>query len=110
MNFGSCRMSIDINSLQPGFKYLLFERVNREKNEFRYYYLSWQPSLFDRGAVVRTYGRLTGQSRTLAPVPFPTLDDAWPLIRATIRARLRNGYTVVEPEEIAQVIQKFGIK
>ena len=102
-------MSIDINSLQPGFKYLLFERVNRKRNEFRYYYLSWQPSLFDRGTVVRTYGRLTGQSRTLAPVPYPTLDDAWPLIRAII-ARLRNGYAIVEPREIAEVIQKFGIK
>ena len=103
-------MPIDINSLRPGFKYLLFERTNREKNEFRYYYLGWQPSLFDRGTVVRTYGRRTGQSRTLAPAPYPTLNDAWPLIRATIRTRLRHGYTIVEPRELAEVIQKFGIK
>ena len=101
---------VDINSLKRGFQYLLFERTNREKNEFRYYYLGWQPSLYDRGTVVRMYGRRNGQSRTMAPAPYPTLDDAWPLIRSIIRTRLRHGYTIVEPQEIAKVIQEFGIK
>lgn len=103
-------MSININSLRPGFTYLFFERIDREENEFRFYYLGWQPSLFDSGTVVRSYGRLSGQNRILAPLPYPTLDEAWPFIRATIRTRLRNGYTVVEPREIAEVIQKSGIK
>ena len=40
-------MDMDIDHLQHGFTYLLLERVNAEKNENRFYYLAWQPSLFE---------------------------------------------------------------
>ncbi|MCA9333790.1 WGR domain-containing protein [Candidatus Saccharibacteria bacterium] len=52
---------MDIGHLQHGFTYLLLERVNPEKNENRFYYLAWQPSLFAEGAVVRSYGCKDGQ-------------------------------------------------
>lgn len=46
------------NTTPPAvFKYILFERVNPERNESRYYYLSLQPTLFDSLAVIRVYGR-----------------------------------------------------
>ena len=33
------------------FRYLLFDRVNPGKTEARFYYLAWQSTLFDAGAV-----------------------------------------------------------
>ena len=88
---------MDIDHLQPGFTYLLLERVNPQQNENRFYYLAWQPSLFEEGAVVRSYGRKDGQRRTLTPLPSPSLTEAWPLIRAILRRRLRHGYKIIEP-------------
>jgi hypothetical protein len=43
----SDRKRMDIDHLQPGFTSLLLKRVNPEKNENRFYYLAWQPSLFE---------------------------------------------------------------
>src|SRR4029450_195515 len=93
---------MDIDQLQAGFTYLLLERVNPEKNENRFYYLAWQPSLFAEGAVVRSYGRKDGPRPTLTPLPSPSLPEAWPLIRALIRRRLRHGYQIVEPKGLAE--------
>lgn len=93
---------MDIVHLRPGFTYLLLERVNPEKNENRFYYLAWQPSLFADGAVVRSYGRKDGPRRTLTPIPYPSLTEAWPLIRAILRRRLRHGYKIVEPRQVAE--------
>jgi hypothetical protein len=39
------------------FRYMLFERVDLERNEARFYYLSWQPTLIHSNAVVRLCGR-----------------------------------------------------
>jgi predicted DNA-binding WGR domain protein len=97
---------MDIDRLQPGFTYLLLERVNPAKQENRFYYLAWQPSLFADGAVVRSYGRKDGQRRTLRPLPYASLTEAWPLMRALIRRRLRHGYTIVEPKEQALVVDR----
>jgi predicted DNA-binding WGR domain protein len=98
---------MDVDDLRPGFTYLLLERVDLEQNENRFYYLAWQPSLFDYGTVVRMYGRRDGQQRKLSPIPYPSLADAWPLIRSIIRRRLRHGYQLKEPEEIGLAIAKM---
>ena len=81
------------------FRYILFERVNRERNEERYYYLAWQSTLIHANAVVRLYGRKGETQRLVTPQPFNSLAEAWPLIRAIIKTRLRHGYHVVEPQE-----------
>jgi hypothetical protein len=94
---------MDIDCLRHGFTYLLLERVDREQNANRFY-LAWQPSLFAEGAVVRSYGRKDGHRRTLAPLPYPSLAAAWPLIRALLRRRLRHGYEIIEPKEIAETL------
>ena len=44
---------MDIDALQPSFVCIQFERVDREKNVYRYYYLGWEQTLLDRGAMVR---------------------------------------------------------
>jgi predicted DNA-binding WGR domain protein len=92
---------MDIDQLQPGCTYLLLERVNPEQNENRFYYLAWQSALFDEGTVVRSYGRKDGQRRTLTPIPYPSLAEAWPFIRAILRRRLQHGYRIVDPEVAA---------
>jgi len=89
---------MDIDTLKPSFVYIQFERINREKNERRYYYLGWEQTILDKGAVVRRYGRKGGQQRTMAPASYPSLGAAWPNIRAIIRRRLRNGYKIVGPD------------
>ena len=78
------------------FQYVLFERIEAERNTLRFYLISWVPSLMGR-VVLRWYGRKGGAQRTLA-MPFDSLERAWPFIRAQIKARLRHGYRVVAPQ------------
>jgi predicted DNA-binding WGR domain protein len=85
------------------FRFLLFERVNPEKNESRFYYLGWQPTLLDEGAVVRLFGRKNGAQRMLTPQPYASLEEAWPLLRAIIKTRLRHGYKIIQPPGYGQM-------
>ena len=80
------------------FRFVLFERVNLAKNEHRYYYLGWQPTLMDKGAVVRLFGRKGSTQRMISPQPFESLEAAWPLLRTIIRTRLNHGYRIVQPQ------------
>lgn len=87
---------MDIEALKADFTHLYFERIDPARNEYRFYYLGWQPTLFHAWAVVRIAGRSRdGRQQTLLPIPYSSLDEAWPFLRATIRKRLRNGYIVV---------------
>lgn len=82
----------------PNFQYILFERVNPERNEQRFYYLAYGPAL-EGWAVIRLWGRKGGGQRTAAPLGCDTLAEAWPAIRACIKRRLRHGYRIVQPSE-----------
>ena len=86
----------ELERLRRTFSYLLFDLTDPAKNRHRFYYLAWQPTLFDRGAVVRVYGRKGGQQHVLSAVPFASLDDAWPMIRQIVQTRLRHGYRIVD--------------
>jgi len=79
---------------RENFRHLLFDRVNPAKGEDRFYYLAWQSTLFDAGAVVRVYGRKGSGQRVLIS-PFSSLTEAWPTIRRHIRTRLRHGYRLL---------------
>lgn len=81
----------------PGFNYILFERVNLEENEDRFYYIGFQPALFDLG-IITIYGR-KGEAQRLRITPARSLEAAWPAIRKQIRRRLRHGYRIVGPVE-----------
>jgi hypothetical protein len=48
---------MEIEAFKANFDYLLFERIRQGQNEYRFYYLAWQPSLFDEGVIVRIAGR-----------------------------------------------------
>jgi predicted DNA-binding WGR domain protein len=78
------------------FSYILFERVDPARNEQRFYYLAYLPTLVGP-AVVRVYGRKNGAQRVVAPLHFASLAEAWPTLRKHIRTRLRHGYRVVGP-------------
>ena len=86
---------LNIEGVPTEFRYVLFERVNPTRNESRFYYLAWQSTLFDAGAVERLWGRKGETQREMA-TPYTTLDEAWPLLRRLIRTRLRRGYRVVK--------------
>lgn len=79
---------------QPDFSQVEFERIDRAANARRYYLVAWHPDLFGEGAVIRMYGRM-GRFKRVIATPFPSLEAAWPVIRAIVRARLRNGYRLV---------------
>ena len=76
------------------FGQVRFDRTDLAANARRFYQVSWEPTLLEDGAVVRTYGR-KGRWKRVAVTPFPSLEAAWPFIRATIRTRLRHGYRVI---------------
>ena len=82
----------------PGFRFILFERTNQAENELRFYYLGWQATLFDAGAVVRLYGRKGETQHLITPQPFSSLEEAWPLLRTIISKRLQHGYRIVLPD------------
>jgi len=86
---------IEARNAPASFCYALFERVNPARNEARFYYVSWQATLFDDGAVVRLWGR-KGETQSELATPFPSLAEAWPMLRRLLRSRLRRGYRVVE--------------
>lgn len=73
---------MDWSQPPPDFSYVAFERVNGAANQHRYYCLAWWPTLFETGAVVRMFGHKGGAQRVLAPLPFASLGQAWPTIRA----------------------------
>jgi predicted DNA-binding WGR domain protein len=89
------------------FSYILFERVELTENANRFYYLSWQPSLLHPKAVVRMYGRKGETQRMITPQPFDSLEAAWPLMRSIIKARLRHGYQVVQPDRYREPLCKI---
>ena len=81
------------------FSYILFERIEPAQNANRYYYMGYMPTLLHEQAVVRMYGRIGESQRMVTPQPFNSLDEAWPLMRSLIRARLRHGYRVIQPDK-----------
>lgn len=70
---------------------LYLERVRLERNEARFYTLSFQRTLLG-WAVVRSYARIGCWQRVTPSLPFDSLDAALPTMRAILRKRLRHGY------------------
>ena len=83
----------------PDFDYVLFDRTDLALNAHRFYLVGWLPTLFEDGAVVLIWGR-KGSSQRVRVLPFGSLEEAWPVMMAAIRARLRHGYRVVHGERL----------
>jgi predicted DNA-binding WGR domain protein len=96
------RLAVLLAQIDPphDFSYILFELVNPENNENRYYYLAWQRTLLDSGAIVRIWVR-RGESQRAKSDPFPSLSEAWPAIWRHIRTRLRHSYRIAGYSPIA---------
>ena len=75
--------------------YIRFESVDPAENRRRYYDLTWQPTLFGDGALVRTWGR-QGRPGTTRATFYRDRDQAQPEIGAVVRRRLQHGYRVVD--------------
>jgi len=75
--------------------YVRFERVDPEHDRRRFYDLSWQPTLFGEGALVRTWGRQGQPGRTRATF-YPDRACAAAEVRQVVRRRLAHGYRVLD--------------
>ena len=75
--------------------YVRFKSVDPEQNRRRFYDLTWQPTLFGEGALVRTWGR-QGQPGTTRATVYPDRVCALPQIRQVLRRRLQHGYRVID--------------
>ena len=73
--------------------YVRFESSDPAENRHRFYDLSWQPTLFGEGALVRTWGR-QGQPGTSRATFYPDRACAQDEIRQVVRRRLAHGYQV----------------
>jgi predicted DNA-binding WGR domain protein len=94
MNEPMASKTSEWETVVPGFRYALFERIDPEANAYRRYLLLWQPTLFGNGAVVRQFGRI-GQDHRLLFTSFDSLSQAWPMIRRIVKTRLRHHYRLV---------------
>lgn len=94
-------LDVDWSKPLPGFRSATFRRVEPENNVDRYYLLAWQEDLLGDGYVLREWGRGRPQRRLVTR--FESLEEAWRLIRATARVRLRHGYSVKDVVAEARV-------
>jgi len=79
-----------------GFQqYARFTSIDPDENRRRFYLLSWQPSLFGGGLLVRSWGRVgtSGQSRAAA---FADRARAQAAIERLVRRRIRRRYELRE--------------
>ena len=73
----------------------LLHRVNPEKNEARFYFVSFGPALFDPHAVIRVWGRIGGYQRMLI-TPCQTPMEARKLAMKLVQRRLKRGYRLIQ--------------
>ena len=87
-------LSGEMTEMLAGFRaYVRFEHVDPAENRHRFYDLTWQPTLFGEGALVRTWGR-QGQAGTSHATFYPDRACAAAEVRQVVRRRLQHGYHV----------------
>ena len=88
----ACEMTETLAGFQS---YVRFEHVDPAENRQWFYDLTWQPTLFGEGALVRTWGR-QGQPGTSRASFYPDRSCAEAEIRQVVRRRLQHGYRVID--------------
>ena len=89
-------LACEMTEQLAGFRaYVRFENADPAENRHRFYDLTWQPTLFGEGALVRTWGR-QGQPGTTRATFYPDRACADAEVRQVVRRRLAHGYRVVE--------------
>lgn len=71
--------------------YARFTSIDPDENRRRFYCISWQPSLFGRGLLVRTWGRI-GTHGTVRAAAFPDRQSAHATVERLIHQRSRRRY------------------
>ena len=69
--------------------------VDPDKNRYRFYTLTWQPSLFEGGAIVRRWGRIGTKGR-MRPLLFGSREEAQKTVEEILKRRLGHGYCGVQ--------------
>ncbi len=69
---------------------VLLHRVNREKNEWRFYLVEVGPSLLDSYSVMRVWGRIGGHQRSMVS-PCASAEEAQTLADRLVRRRVKRG-------------------
>ena len=72
-----------------------FISVDPAKNRFRFYALTWQPGLWGGGALIRTWGRIGTNGRSIE-TPYQDRASAQELVEQVVKRRLQHGYAVVD--------------
>jgi len=80
---------VDYNS-SKGLRH--FTRVRPEKNERRWYAISWGPMLFGSWGVVLSWGRLGSSWHRRQVLEFSTSKEAITEAEAQVERRLKRGY------------------
>ena len=71
--------------------------VDPDKNRYRFYTLTWQPSLFGGLALVRSWGRIGTSGRSRA-IFFADQEGAQKAVEEIMKRRMAHGYAVVRWE------------
>jgi predicted DNA-binding WGR domain protein len=72
-------------------------KVDLEREEYRWYVIAWEPTLFGNWAVVRSWGRMGTNWAQCKSEMFDDNDTACTEAEAQTEKRLRRGYRLVEP-------------
>lgn len=70
----------------------LLVSINLAQNHRRFYRIAIEPTLLGPVCVTRSYGRLRGFNRTLAPIEYKDIDQAFSLAERLIAKRIKRGY------------------
>ncbi len=74
--------------------YVCLASVDASQNRYRWYRLSWQPTLWGEGALVRWWGRKGATGRRQVSW-YPTAEDAQVESQRLLRLRARHGYRLL---------------
>jgi predicted DNA-binding WGR domain protein len=74
-----------------------FVKVDPEQSQYRWYTISWGPTLFGDWAVVRSWGRVGADWAQCKSEVFEDGESACTEAEAQARRRLKRGYRLVEP-------------
>lgn len=68
--------------------------IDPQRNRHRFYTLTWQPSLFGGGAIVKRWGRVGTDGQWQAAF-FGTRDEAQTTVEEILKRRLGHGYQII---------------
>jgi predicted DNA-binding WGR domain protein len=77
--------------------YVYLVSIDPSRNRCRFYTLTWQPSLFEGGAIVRRWGRIGTEGRWRA-IFFGSREEAQGMVEGILKRRLDHGCEVVRWE------------